>query len=80
LDLYQIRRIATRWGKRELNEISWEMNPNGEFFLFGEVGTGKDSVVVTLAYRSTQPAILKAFYKYKKYLGRPMNDVPREKK
>jgi ABC-type molybdenum transport system ATPase subunit/photorepair protein PhrA len=68
------------WGKRELNQVSWEMNPHGEFFVFGEVGTGKDTTVVTLASRSSKASIIRAYYKYKKYLGVPMNDVPREKR
>ena len=69
-------RSQSHWGKRELNEVSWKMNHLGQFYVYGEVGTGKDSVVMTLAHRSTKPAIIRMYNLYKKYLGRPMADVP----
>lgn len=67
-----------RWGKRRLNKVSWTLNHLGEYYVFGSVGTGRDNVMVTLAYRKTKPAIMKVYRKYQGYVGELMNDVPRE--
>jgi len=69
---------TSRWGKRKLNEVSWMRNHLGEYYVFGEVGSGKDEVTVTLAHRETKPGILRAYRKYRKHLGKLMNEVPRE--
>lgn len=66
-----------RWGKRRLNKIVWHRNWLGEYFVFGVVGSGKDSTVVTLAYRKTRKGIIRAKNKYVKYVGELMNNVPR---
>lgn len=67
-----------RWGKRKLNAVSWMKNHLGEFYVFGSVGSGKDSVTVTLAYRATKPGIMRIYHKYQRYVGRLMNEVPRD--
>ncbi len=69
----------TGWGRRQLNEVSWHRNPLGEYFVFGEVGSGENSVIVTLCRRKTERAIKAAYAHYKRYLGTPMNNVTREK-
>ena len=69
----------SRWGKRRLNKVTWMRNHLGEFYVFGFVGSGKDETTVTLAYRATKPAIMRAYHKYQRYLGRLMNEVPRER-
>ena len=66
----------TNWGRRRLNAVSWRENRHGEFFVFGQVGSGKSSVVVGLAYRRTKPGILRAYRKYQGYVGWLMNNVP----
>ena len=67
------------WGKRRLNAVSWMRNPRGEYFVFGQVGTGSNRTIVTLASRRTAKAIKDAYRKYQAYIGDLMNDVPREK-
>lgn len=66
-----------RWGKRKLNAVSWMRNPLGEYFVFGEVGSGKDQVTITLAYRKTKPGIMRVYRRYRGYIDRLMNKVPR---
>lgn len=67
-----------RWGKRRLNAVSWMKNHLGEYYVFGEVGSGKDGVTATLAHRKTKPGILRAYRKYQRYVDTLMNNVPRE--
>lgn len=71
-------RVLNDWGKRRLNKVSWKVNPNGEYYVFGVVGTGKNSTIVTLAYRKTRGAISLAYKKFERHLGELMNEVPRE--
>jgi ABC-type molybdenum transport system ATPase subunit/photorepair protein PhrA len=35
---------------RRLNKVSYKANRNGEWYVFGEYGTGKNATVTTLAY------------------------------
>jgi len=70
--------VSRKKDMRHVNEVSWHENRLGEFFVFAEVGTGKDSLVVTLAHRKTKAGIITAFKKYKRYLGKPISDVPRK--
>ena len=67
------------WGKRRLNQVWTHKNRLGEFFVFGQVGTGNNRTIITLAERKTLPAIQDALKKYERYVGDLMNDVPREK-
>lgn len=71
--------MAARWGRRRLNEVSWMRNHLGEHFVFGEVGSGKGRVIVTLAYRKTKPGIMRVYHKYRNYIGRLMDEVPRDR-
>jgi hypothetical protein len=66
------------WGKRQLNAVSHMRNPLGEYFVFGQVGTGSSRTIVTLAHRRSQKAVMVAYHKYQRYIGDLMNDVPRE--
>lgn len=66
----------SHWGKRRLNKIWWTRNWLGEYFVFGEVGSGKNSVVTTLAHRKTRKGIINAKNYFLRYVGRMMNEVP----
>jgi len=63
--------------RRQLNKVSWMRNPQGIYYVFGEVGSGKNSYVTTLAMRKTKPAILKVHRKYESYIGTPIRNVPK---
>ncbi len=65
--------------RRQLNKVSWMRNRLGEFAVFGEVGSGKNSYTATLAYRKSKAGILNAYKKFQRYIGTPIKDVPREK-
>lgn len=65
--------------KRRLNKVSWMRNRLGEFFVFGQVGSGKNTTIMSLAHRRTQPKIVAAYRKYMKYKGKLYSDVPKDK-
>lgn len=70
--------MAVRKDMRLLKQVSWHENRLGEFHVFGEFGTGKNSIVITLAYRKTKEGIRSAFKKFERYLDKPRYQVPVE--
>lgn len=68
--------MTSVWGQRRLNDVSWHRNPNGWYYVFGLVGSGKNAVVATLSHRRNKSAIMRDYDKYKRYIGEMMAHIP----